>query len=125
MMLKLPLKVTEFARKHGVPWKSCLPFVDNSRALLVHRVYSVTTYKSARFGTHEGVHYWCGNCSSGSGVFTFLASLTGKKLLCARCEEKAVAAGLPSADELSGTHVHKGKLIAVQTCCKDEGANHE
>ena len=119
-MLKLKLKISEFARKNGMPWTSCTPFVDNSRAMLIHRPFAVTTYRTHK-NSHTSVHYWCGNVSSGTNVFTFLDSLNGNKLLCARCEERAISQGLPSADELVGRHVHKGKLVAVQTCCS-EGA---
>lgn len=117
-MNKLKLKITQFAKKHGYPWSSCAPFVDNSRALLIHRPRAVTTYKTNRV-PHTAVHYWCGNCSSGVNVFTFLDALNGEKLVCARCEEMAIAQGLPSSDELLGRHVQKGKLIAVKTCCED------
>ncbi len=47
-----------------------------------------------------------------------LAAATGK-ILCERCEDAAVKAGLPSADELSGRPVHKGGVVAVATCCQN------
>lgn len=119
-MNKLKLKITKFAKKHGYPWSSCAPFVDNSRALLIHRPAQVTTFK-ATWGTHTGVHYWCGGMATGN-VFTFLDTLDGEKLVCARCEENATSQGLPSSDELIGRHVHKGKVIAVKTCCDTENS---
>lgn len=51
---------------------------------------------------------------------TFLAAPPDDKLLCEACERNAVLAGLPSADELAGRHVHLGKIKAVQTCCVGE-----
>lgn len=120
-MLKLPLKPTHFQRDRGHPWKACTPFVDNRRAVLIHRPYNVTTYRLHN-KPHIGVHFWCGNSASGSDIFTFTDALDGKKLLCARCETAAVAAGLPSADELSGRHIHTGKIVAVQTCCAEGAA---
>lgn len=118
-MLKLPLKVTRFAKKNGLPWTSCLPFVDNKRAQLIHRPMSVTKYKCGSYPSHLAVHCWCGQGPAGSDKFTFLEKLDGSKLLCAKCETNAVAAGLPSAYELSGLHVHVGKVVAVQTCCTE------
>ena len=115
-MLKLPLKITSFARKHGLPWLSTTPFVDNHQALLIHRPYQVTTFK-IHSKPHTSVHYWCGNCSSHDlSKFTFLDTLDGRKLVCARCEEAAVLAGLPPTDQLLGHHAHKGRVVAVQTC---------
>ena len=50
----------------------------------------------------------------------WLSPAEADKLLCAACERNAVLAGLPSAYELAGRHVHLGKLKAVQTCCVGE-----
>lgn len=124
-MLKLPLKApkrfpNEY-RNNIYPWATCAPFVENSRGLLIHRPRQVSTYAmSHRIETHIGIGYWCGNNVSGDNNLTFLDTLPmGGKLLCARCEEAAVANGLPSADDLVGRHVHKGGLIAIQSCCKE------
>ena len=115
-MLKLPLKIKPFARRHGTPWSACLPFVDNERALLLHRPRSVTIYKCGNNPSHLAVNMWCGNTQTGTDKFTFIETYSGEKLLCARCEANATAQGLPSADLLSGRHVHQGKVIAVKTC---------
>jgi len=117
-MFKLPLKTKPFNRHNGFPWSSCLPFVDNKRALFIHRPKCVTVYKCGNNKSHLAVENWCGNTHTGTDKFTFLETCNGVKLLCARCEENAVSQGLTSADELSGHHVHQGKAIAVQTCCK-------
>lgn len=119
-MLKLPLKIKPFNRRNGTPWSSCLPFVDNERALLLHRPKCVTVFKCGNYPSHLAVENWCGNTHTGTDKFTFLETCNGVKLLCARCEENAISQGLPSADELSGHHVHKGKVIAYQTCCNEE-----
>ena len=50
----------------------------------------------------------------------FLSAPPADKLLCEACERNAVLAGLPSAYELAGRHVHLGKIKAVQTCCMGE-----
>lgn len=119
-LLKLPLKVKAFNRRHGLPWTSCAPFVDNERAILLHRPKSVTTFQNSGRPPHIAVENWCGNVHSGTDNFSFLDSYNGQKLLCARCEANATAQGLPNADDLAGKHLHKGKLIAVQTCCTPE-----
>jgi len=118
-MIKFPLKISSFARKNATPLSSCAPFVDNSRAQLIHRPREVSLFK-ASWGRHTSVHYWCGNCSSGENIFTFIDSYDGPKLLCQRCEDNAVKAGLPSADSLIGKHIHQGKLVPVQTCCQNK-----
>ena len=115
-MLKLPLKTKAFNRKHGTPWSSCAPFVDNAQALLLHRPRYVTIYRSLG-EPHLAVHMWCGSGQCGTDKFTFIDSYDGSKLLCKRCEENAVKQGLPSADELLGKHIHLGKIVAQQVCC--------
>lgn len=121
LTLKEPKKYPREFRSHVFPWATCAPFVDNSRGLLIHRPRQVSTYaKTGVIRTHIGIGYWCGNHVSGDNNFTFLDTLQQDgKLLCARCEEAAVANGLPSADDLVGRHVHKGGLVAVQSCCKE------
>lgn len=114
---KLPLERKPFHAKHGFPWISCAPFVENSRGTLIHRPRSGATYNIHRL-PHVSVHFWCGMTSTSDGKnLTFLAAPPEGKILCARCEAIAVANGLPSADELAGRHVHKGGVVAVATCC--------
>lgn len=100
-----------------LPWESCLPFLDNSRAVLIHRPRCVSTMKIFR-EPHLAVMNWCGNGFAGTRNLTFLSAPPDNKLLCERCEQAAVAAGLPSAFELAGRHVHTGRLVAVRTCCE-------
>lgn len=124
-MLKLPLqqpkpyKIPEYSQKR-FPWTSCTPFVDNNKALLIHRPRVVVTYKTQKI-PHIGITFWCGNSACGDDKkFTFTDSPSLNKYLCARCEAAAIDAGLPSADDLAGHHVHIGKLIAVKNCCGGE-----
>ena len=99
------------------PWKACLPFVDNSRASLIHRPRSGSTY-SIHKNPHIAVQFWCGMAVTASdGHLSFLDSPPDGKILCEKCEANAVKNGLPSADELAGKHVHKGRTVAVVTCC--------
>lgn len=119
-MLKLKLKPTLHQRKAGYPWAACSPFVDNDRAQLVHRPANVTTYKIHAY-PHTAIQFLCGNSTSSSkDIYHFSDTIDGTKLLCQRCEDAAVRLGMPSADDLCGGHVHKGKLVPVQVCCIDE-----
>lgn len=102
------------------PWKACLPFVDNSRATLIHRPRSGSTYNIHK-NPHIAVSFWCGmTVTASDGHLAFLDSPPDEKILCEKCEAAAIANGLPSADELAGKHVHKGRTVAVATCCKGE-----
>ena len=99
------------------PWKACLPFVDNSRATLIHRPRSGSTYNIHK-KPHIAVSFWCGyTVTASDGHLAFLDSPPDGKILCEKCEAAAVKNGLPSADELAGKHVHKGRTVAVVTCC--------
>ena len=104
------------------PWTNCEPFVENSRGTLIHRPRSVSTYNIHPTGPHIGIHLWCGMHVSGGKNFTFLAAPPEGRILCERCEAAAVANELPAADELAGKHVHKGRTVAMATCCDVERA---
>jgi len=115
---KFPLERQKKIHKNEFPWASCAPFVENSRGTLIHRPRSGSTYNLHRTGPHIGVGFWCGMHVASSGKnLTFLAAPPDGRILCERCEAAAVANGLPSADELAGRHVHKGRTVAVATCC--------
>jgi len=78
----------------------------------------VTTHKlGEKYKPHIGMQCWCGTSFSGTKKFTFLDVPPEDKLLCAKCEVKAVEAGLPSAHQLTGKHIHLGGVVAVQVCC--------
>ncbi len=110
-------------RGKKIPWVSCKPFVENSRAVLIHRPRRVTTHKiSERWPSHIAVHCWCGNAMTGTKKFTFLDAPGDDRIVCARCEDAAVDAGLPSSGELAGKHVHTGGVVAVTRCCVDHEA---
>ena len=98
-------------------WKACLPFVENKRGVLIHRPRNATTYSIHRL-PHIGIRFWCGMAVTGkSDKFDFLSAPPEDSILCERCEAAAIANGLPSADELACRHVHKGRTVAVVTCC--------
>ena len=104
-------------------WKSCLPFMENRRGVLIHRPKAVVTINASRlFGSklpYLAVTHWCGSSVNSENSFTFLDAPPNGKILCERCETLAVEAGLPSAESLVGKHVHIGKVKAVATCCHD------
>ena len=113
-----------YLRKHpkhiqGIPWTACEPFVENSMAALIHRVRYVTTHQiSDRYKPHLAVELWCGNSSTGTKKFTFLAEPPDGRIVCARCEDIAVKQfGQPTTESIAGRHVHTGGVIAVARCC--------
>ena len=117
--MKLALQRPKDTRRAVAVWVSCLPFVDNDRAVLIHRPKAVQSFKIHRL-PHLGVHYWCNGMATGGKNFTFLALAPENKLVCQRCEDAAIEAGLPSTDELCGAHRHKGTVVAVRTCHTQE-----
>ena len=124
-MIKLPLQqrkvFPESYRRTTFPWASCAPFVENTRGILIHRPRSVTTHTLLR-KSHFSVNYWCGNsANNNSGNLTFMEAPPVDAIVCERCEQLAIEAGLPSAEELAGRHVHIGRLKAILTCgCAQE-----
>lgn len=110
----------------GIPWTACEPFVENTRATLIHRVRHVTTHKIGdRWKAHLAVHAWCGTSFTGTKKFTFLSEPPAGKLVCARCEEMATKRNMETSDAIAGRHVHLGRTIAVATCCADVAAQGE
>lgn len=100
-------------------WTECEPFVENTRAVLIHRVRHVELHKIGdKWPAHLAVHAWCGNGYTGMKKFTFLDDLPAGRLLCQRCEVTATANDQPSAEQLVGRHVHLGKVVAQQVCCQ-------
>lgn len=119
--MKLPIKTAlkSLAVSH---WTEVEPFLENSRAVLIHRPRYVAEHRiSERWQPHLSVTAWCGNTFSGRKQFTFLDAPPEGRLLCERCEVAAFAKGQPTAESIVGHHVHFGKVVAVQTCCAQEG----
>ena len=105
----------------GIPWTACEPFVENTKATLIHRVRHVTTHKIGdRWKAHLAVHAWCGTSFTGTKKFTFLAEPPAGKLVCARCEEVATKRNMEPSEAIVGRHVHLGRTVAVRTCCEDQ-----
>lgn len=95
--------------------KTCEPFVVNPRGKLIHRVKHAHPCKR-RGGVLT--HYWCGNTTF-SGPVHLHEDPPKDRLLCVYCEMKAVAAGEKTAKQLTGRHVHVGRMVPKRTCCND------
>lgn len=116
--MKIKLTIKSKRQRNEIPWAECSPFVENTKAVLIHRPRSVSTHQiSERWKAHIAVRGWCGNQFTGRKKFTFLDAPPDGKLLCERCEKAAVKAGELAAHELVGRHVHLGNVVAQQTCC--------
>jgi hypothetical protein len=121
--MKLPLQKDRRLRPefHGIAWKSASPFIENRQAQLIHRPRTITTHKiGSKWKSHIAIGYYCGMHCTGTDKFTFLDATADDAILCARCEENAVKAGLPAASTLVGRHVHIGGVVAIKHCCKEE-----
>lgn len=98
-----------------------LPFVQNTRGVLIHRPRYVNIYNLHK-RAHMGVVHLCGNGTTGPvspvSHIKFLAVPPDNCVMCERCEYFAAIFRLPSANEIAGKHVHRGKLKAVITCCE-------
>ena len=104
--------------RFGIAWTEASPFIDNTKAVLIHRPRHITTHKIGdKWKSHIAIECWCGNSFTGTKKFTFLDAPPEGKLLCARCEEVATKRNMPSAESLVGRHVHIGGVVAVQLCC--------
>lgn len=115
--MKLPLKAKPKSLSF-YDWDEAEPFVENTRAVLIHRPRFVSEHKiSDKYPFHLSVQCWCGTSFSGRKQFTFLDRVPDGKLLCQRCEVAAFAANQPTAESIVGGHVHLGRLVAQQTCC--------
>lgn len=124
-MKKLPLKLRkkhphdETLKQQPIDWKATLPFLENTRGYLIHRPVSVTTYRHW-IKPHIAAQCYCGITFSGDKNLSFLSVPPENGVVCQRCEDIAVSAGLPSSSSLAGKHVHTGGLKVVLSCgCKE------
>ena len=100
-----------------VHWLKALPFFANPRGVLVHRVKHAQTILHGGIRSHDHVNYWCGNGCNAHGLRGWTDRPDRTQVLCEKCEQAAVDAGMPASDELAGRHVHVGRAKAVRTCC--------
>lgn len=106
-------------RYQYLQWLSCLPFLENKRAVLIHRPRAVATVAKSAVSKRPYLiaTMWCGSSMVNSEHWTFLEAPPVEKIVCARCESLAVLSGLPSSASLAGAHVHIGGVKAVKYCC--------
>jgi hypothetical protein len=105
-------------------WASCEPFLHNENAVLIHRPRSVFRFRSPSVPNQNIIiDLWCGGTVYDRGQCWYMDYVEANRLLCERCELAAVRAGLLSASEIVGSHVHVGGVRAVQFCCRDKGAS--
>ena len=115
--LKAPRRVCKDRGFQQKNYSEGQPFFLNPRGVLVHRVKSVFRLM-ANYHRHAWwiVEYWCENSGrmdkSGEGML----SDPGNKLVCARCEERAVRMGEKTSSRLVGRHVCVGAARAVNIC---------
>ena len=119
MKLALTKSKTHKHYKPDLQWSSALPFIENTRAVLIHRPRQVNVHKTNR-GNHLGVHLFCGNVFTGTDKLTFLEIPPVDSILCARCEQQALKVNFPSAESIAGRHVHIGGIFARAHCCDYE-----
>lgn len=100
-------------------WRQSAPFVLNPRGILIHRVRRASTLLRQGMFSHHAATYWCGNGTTGKGL-EFVHEPPADRLVCARCEEVAIAAGKPSSSDLCGRHVCTGNLKAHRLCCHQD-----
>jgi len=110
-----------------VVWRKAVPFFQNPRGVMLHRVRSVETlihklehpevYSKGFRQPYNAIRYWCGNTTLARGTAGWTEFPDDQHVLCERCEQIAVKAGYPPADELAGRHVHVGRAKAFRTCC--------
>lgn len=123
MLVELQVKKDPHRENDRIHWPTSQPFIVNPRAILIHRIRYGTSFRRID-GTwsHDTVETWCGNGFNSMGAVgsdIIVADPPKSKLLCARCELIAVQAGEKSADELTGRHVHIGRVRAFRTCCHE------
>ena len=118
--LKEPREWNTDGRWKFMPLKSIRPFVENKRAVLIHRPKTVQIIKFLNDRSYLSVKCYCGASFTGKKKFTFLDAPSVDSVLCHRCEENAVEIGLPSAETIVGNHVHIGGVKPYKICHPNE-----
>lgn len=98
-------------------WLSSEPFVVNSQGVLVHRPKTISVHRLLG-KQYLAVTNYCNLSFTGTKKFTFTSLLDDDRVVCCRCEENAIKAGLPSSSKIVGGHAHIGGVKAVKFCCK-------
>lgn len=96
-------------------YKEAAPFFNNPRGVLIHRVRSLYQFTFHGRSWHI-VDYWCENGGRSEFIDDDLLFDPGEKLICARCELKAIENKEPSSAQLTGRHVCIGVCRPVNVC---------
>lgn len=121
-LIKLRPPRTDHGRRDDrfaqLSYRESTPFFNSPSAVLCHRVRSLyrLTFKNGE--PWFIVDYWCENNARPKAwqVDDALVFDPGDRLLCKRCEARAVAAGEKTASELAGRHVCIGICVPVNVC---------
>jgi hypothetical protein len=122
--MKIALQAKYSSNPWTVPklrWKESAPFLLNERAQLIHRPRYVTGHQLTNHQPHLAVWCYCGSGFTGRKELAFIDEPPSNSIVCRRCEEAAVLAGLPSSEELAGRHIHVGGVKAFADCCPGVG----
>ena len=129
MTVTYPLKEPSSTRgRNVIIWRRAMPFVWSQGAQLVHRPRSIYQFDtngweytyggrcSRDFGNR--INFYCGGVAHDkTNAVWFMDDIPDGYILCERCEDAAVEAGLPSANRICGRHIHVGRCQVMVTCC--------
>ncbi len=82
---------------------------------LIHRTSRAGDILYSGKPHHEYAHAVCGMQTTSP---VFHSDPPRDRLLCERCELLAKLQQLPSAERITGRHVHVGRIFVKQTCCQ-------
>lgn len=102
-------------------YSESFPFFLNPKGVLLHRVRHLYQIVKSPFEDDRRwmIDYWCENSGRSYGIQTDLLEVPPtERIVCARCEGVAIAAGELSSSKLCGRHVHIGGVRAVRYCCQ-------
>lgn len=100
-------------------WAESEPFLHNPRGYLTHRVRAVQSIVGHKGKIHFVADMWCNGTVCFKDKDQLVSTPPEGRLVCARCEAKAVEKGEMTSDQLAGQHVHKGVMRPVKTCCTE------
>lgn len=98
-------------------WRRSLPFVKTDRGILIHRPIGISRIDRNYGWANDVANYFCGGV--GKSDLTFYAQVPYGTIVCERCEQAAVRAGLPSVGDLHDGHVCVGGIRAFSRCCPE------
>lgn len=109
---------TRDCRFEQINYEKSAPFFENPAGVLIHRVKALYSlrWKDRDKDPWWIVDYWCCNTGRSESIDDGLLFDPGKKLVCARCEALAVAAGEKTSSQIARRHVCIGECRPVNVC---------